>query len=54
MIVIAILPAVFAIVGLVVYMLASDPKAAEIGRLTFFAGIVVLAYVLAGHVVRVV
>ncbi len=49
---IAILPAVLVIVGLLVYMLAGNPKATELGRITFACGLLVLAYVLAGHVVR--
>jgi Na+/phosphate symporter len=53
MIVIAIIPAVFAIIGLLVYMLASNPKTVELGRLTFFAGLLALAFVLSGHTVRV-
>jgi Na+/phosphate symporter len=52
-IVVAVVPAVFVIVGLLVYMLAGNPKAVELGRLTFACGLLVLAYVLAGHVVRV-
>ncbi len=52
MTVIAIIPAVFAIVGLLAYMLAGNPKAAELGRITFACGLLVLTYVLAGHVVR--
>lgn len=53
MIVIAIIPAVFAIVGLLVYLLAANPKAVELGRLCFFAGLLALAFVLSGHTVRV-
>lgn len=53
MIVVAIVPAVLTIVGLLVYMLAANPKAVELGRITFACGMLVMAYVLAGHVVRV-
>lgn len=40
------LPLIIALIGLVVYALASSAKAAEIGRLMFFAGLV--AYLLKG------
>ncbi len=53
MIVVAILPAVVCIVGLLVYLLASNPKAVELGRLAFFAGLFCLTWALAGHTVRV-
>jgi len=39
-------PAV-ALVGLLVYLMASNPKAVEIGRLMFFAGMLVTAFVFA-------
>ncbi len=53
MIAIAILPAVLVVVGLLVYVLASNPKTSELGRLCFFAGLLALALVLSGHTVRV-
>lgn len=52
MIVVAILPAVLVIAGLIVYLLASNPKAAELGRLTFACGLLALAFALSGHVMR--
>lgn len=52
MIVIAILPAFVCIAGLLVYMLASNPKAVELGRIAFACGLLVLVYALAGHVVK--
>jgi hypothetical protein len=35
------IPFLFALVGLVVYLAASNPKAAECGRLTFAVGLLV-------------
>jgi hypothetical protein len=47
-------PVVFAIVGALVYAFAGPPdkgaKLGELGLKTFFAGMLVLAYVLAAHV----
>ncbi len=48
----AFLPAFVAIVGLVVYVLAGNAKAAELGRLAFFAGLFIQVWLFAGHVVR--
>lgn len=48
----ALLPALVALVGLVIYVLASNPKAAEIGRIMFGAGLLVVCLVLAGRMVR--
>ena len=50
---IAIVPVVFAIVGALIYALAGNPKAAEIGRLTFLAAMIALSIALAAHTVRV-
>lgn len=44
-------PVVFAILGALTYAFAG-PKPAELGRLTFFAGMLVFASVLASHVLR--
>jgi hypothetical protein len=52
MIVIAILPLVAAVVGLLIYVLASNPKTVEIGRLIFATAILVVWYVLASKTFR--
>ena len=46
---IAIWPLVIAVVGALVYALAGNAKAAELGRITFFCGMLWLAYSLVGH-----
>ena len=48
-----IVPGAFALAGLLLYMLAGNPKAVELGRITFACAMVVLVYVLAGRVVHV-
>lgn len=42
MLLVILSPALCALVGLLMYVLASNPKLAEIGRLLMFAGILVL------------
>jgi hypothetical protein len=49
---IAIVPLLILIVGLLLYVLASNAKVAEIGRITFACGMLVTTYVTAAHVVR--
>jgi Na+/phosphate symporter len=49
---IAYLALVCALVGVVVYLMASQPKAVEIGRILFFVGMLVFVSVLGGHAVR--
>jgi hypothetical protein len=49
---VALLPALVALVGLVVYVLATNAKAAEIGRLMFGAGLLVTLFVVARTTVR--
>lgn len=44
-------PLLVAIVGLLMYVLASNAKIAEIGRIAFFCGLLVLTFQLAGSVV---
>ncbi len=44
------LPITVAIVGLVVYVLAGDPKASECGRLAFAIGLLVSVAMMAGLV----
>lgn len=50
---VAIVPVLAIIVGTLVYALSANGKVAELGRLTFFAGMLVEVYVLAGHAVSV-
>jgi len=49
---VALLPALVALVGLVVYVLASNGKAQEIGRLMFACGLLVTMFVVARTTVR--
>jgi hypothetical protein len=51
---IAIVPLLAAILGLLVYVLASNSKAVELGRLTYFAGILVTLLVAARHMVKLI
>jgi len=48
------LPVLLAIIGLLTYALSGNPKVSEIGRITYFAGL--LAFLLTGaqHLVSVV
>lgn len=45
----AIIPILVAIVGLVTYCLAANPKAAEVGRILFFCGAFVVCLVFSGQ-----
>lgn len=47
-----ILPALVAVVGVLVYALASNAKVAEIGRLAYACGLLVTLFELATHVVH--
>lgn len=49
---IAIVPLVVAIIGLLVYALSANPKVAELGRLAFACGLLVTLFAMAGHTVR--
>lgn len=44
---IALFPVAVSLIGLIVYLLASNPKASECGRLAFFAGLLVCCFVFA-------
>lgn len=44
-----LIPVLMAIVGALMYALASNPKLAELGRLLFAAGCFALAFAYAGH-----
>ena len=50
---IAIIPVLFMLVGGVVYVVATNPKFAELGRLLFLAGSLALAFALAGKTVGI-
>lgn len=50
--IIAFVPAIFAVVGLLLYILATNPKLQEIGKLTFFAGFLVTMFTLASKTVH--
>ena len=51
--ILALVPALVAVVGALVYALSANPKAAELGRLAFAVGLLWAVYGLAGHVVRI-
>ena len=51
---VSVFPVVVLLIGLIVYVLSTNGKAAEIGRLAFFVGLLVLVFVLADQTVRVV
>lgn len=46
---IAIWPLVVAVIGALIYALASNSKASELGRIVFFCGFFWLVYTLVGH-----
>lgn len=50
---IAIWPLVILIAGLLIYVLASNAKVVEIGRLTFFVGIFWLTYALVSKTIHI-
>jgi Na+/phosphate symporter len=41
------------VLGALVYALAANPKASEMGRIAFFVGLLWTVYLLAGHAVRI-
>jgi hypothetical protein len=49
---ILLVPALFAIVGLLMYALAANPKLCEIGRIMFLCGLFVALWSVAGEHVR--
>lgn len=53
MTVIALLPLLVAVVGVLVYALASSPKMAEIGRLAFAAGLLAFLLLSGGSLVAI-
>jgi Na+/phosphate symporter len=50
---IAIVPLIVMVLGLVVWFVSSNPKVSEAGRLAFFCGLLVLTMVLAKETLRV-
>lgn len=50
--VIAVIPFIVLVVGALVYALSSNPKASELGRLSFAAGLLVLLLSLAHVALR--
>jgi chromate transport protein ChrA len=50
---IAVWPLLVAVIGALVYALASGTKVAELGRITFFVGVLWLVYTLATKTVHV-
>lgn len=53
MLIITVIPLLVAIIGLLIYALAANPKVAECGRLMFACGTLVTLWSLAGHTVRI-
>lgn len=50
---IAIIPLIVLIAGLLLWVLAANPKVSEAGRLMFFAGVFVLTWKLSGETLRI-
>ena len=49
---IAYIPLIFVIIGLLMYALCANPKLAEIGRLVFFAAFLVLMFSVSSETVH--
>ena len=47
------LPLLICVLGLLVYALAANPKVQELGRLSFFAGLLVFLLQIGEHIVSV-
>lgn len=50
---IAIIPLLVALVGAVTYAVSANPKVSELGRIAFFAGLLVTMLAMAGHTIRI-
>ncbi len=50
---IATIPALVSLVGALAFALSANAKVSELGRIAFACGLVVLMYVLSGHVIRI-
>jgi hypothetical protein len=53
MLVVTVVPLLAAIIGLLVYVLASNPKVSEVGRIVFMTAILVVWFTMAGKTVRI-
>lgn len=51
--IIAVIPLILALVGLLLYALAANPKVSEIGRISFFCGLLVLTFAFAKTVIHI-
>jgi len=51
--IIAVIPLLVAIIGLLMYILASNAKVAEIGRIMFFCGLLALMFSTARETFRI-
>jgi Na+/phosphate symporter len=49
---IATVPLLLIVGGLLAYLLSPNAKIAEIGKLCFFAGVLAVAFALSGHTVK--
>lgn len=49
---VATVPAVTFVAGVLLYALAANPKLVEVGRALLWCGLVVLVFTLAGHVAK--
>jgi Na+/phosphate symporter len=49
---ISIVAVIVALVGLILYLLASNPKAAEIGRILFFCGVMAAVLAAGNHTIH--
>ena len=47
----AIIPILVLVIGLLLYALATNGKVAEMGRIMFFCGMIVVTYALSSHLV---
>ena len=50
---IAVIPFIILIVGLLMYVLAANPKVSEIGRIMFFCGLVALCFAFSRQTVSI-
>lgn len=50
---VAIIPLVVLVAGLLMWVLAANPKVSEAGRLMFFSGVFVMTWKLSGETFRI-
>lgn len=50
--IIAVVPFILAVIGALLYALATNGKVSEVGRIMFFCGLLVLTFALAREVVH--